>query len=152
MKQLTTSFLIIVTVMLTTGFLTQEPRDGRHINLPGWEKDLNRNSSDAVLVGNTLYLTGTTGMDPDTGTLPAEVRREAKIIMDGMQRRLEVVGMTMDDLVSVQVFCSDLSLYGEFNAVYRSYFTGHLPARAFIGSGPLLGGAHFEVMGTAVKR
>ncbi len=101
MKQLTISFLIIGMVMLTTGFLAQEPRDGRHINLPGWENDPDRNSSDAVLVGNTLYLTGTIGMDPDTGTLPPDVRREAKIIMDRMQRRLEVVGMTMDDLVSV---------------------------------------------------
>jgi len=57
----------------------------------------------------------------------------------------------MDDLVSVQVFCPDLSLYDKFNAVYRSYFTKDFPARAFIGSGPLLRGAHFEAQAIAVK-
>ena len=60
--------------------------------------------------------------------------------------------MTMDDLVYVTVYCPDLSLYGEFNSVYRTYFTGEFPARAFIGSGPLLFGGHFEVQGIAVKR
>jgi len=60
--------------------------------------------------------------------------------------------MTMDDLVSVQVFCSDVALFGAFNDVYRGYFTKGFPARAFLGSGPLLSGARFEVQGIAVKR
>ena len=58
----------------------------------------------------------------------------------------------MDDLVSVQIFCSDLSLYDEFNAIYRTYFKKGFPARAFIGNGPVLRGGRFEVQGTAVKR
>jgi 2-iminobutanoate/2-iminopropanoate deaminase len=45
--------------------------------------------------------------------------------------------MTMDDIVFVQVFCPDVSLYGRFNDVYKTYFG----ARAFVGSGPLLRGA-----------
>jgi len=59
--------------------------------------------------------------------------------------------MTMDELVYVTVYCPDLSLYGEFNSVYRTCFTGEFPARAFISSGPLLFGGHFEVQGIAVK-
>ncbi len=59
--------------------------------------------------------------------------------------------MTMDDLVWVQIFCSDLSYYGKFNDVYRTYFKGPLPARAFLGVDHLLQGAHFEMMGVAVK-
>jgi enamine deaminase RidA (YjgF/YER057c/UK114 family) len=58
----------------------------------------------------------------------------------------------MDDLVAVQVFCSDISLYDEFNAIYRTYFSGGFPTRAFIGSGKLLRGGRFEVQGIAVKR
>lgn len=58
----------------------------------------------------------------------------------------------MDDLVSMQVFCPDLSLYDKFNEIYRTYFTRHFPARAFIGSGPLLRGARFEAQGIAGKR
>ena len=60
--------------------------------------------------------------------------------------------MTMDDLVSVQVFCSDVAYYADFNAVYTSYFTRDPPTRAFVGAGTLLRGARFEVMGIAVRR
>jgi 2-iminobutanoate/2-iminopropanoate deaminase len=63
-----------------------------------------------------------------------------------------MVGMTMDDLVQVRIYCPDLTLYDEFNAIYRTYFTDHYPARAFIGSGPLLRGGRFELTGVAVKR
>ena len=57
----------------------------------------------------------------------------------------------MDDLVSVTIYCTDLDLYDRFNAVYRSYFHGHYPARAFIGVGRLVRGAHFEIAGVAAK-
>jgi 2-iminobutanoate/2-iminopropanoate deaminase len=57
----------------------------------------------------------------------------------------------MDDLVSVQIFCSDVKHYAAFNQVYRTYFNREYPARAFIGSGGLLFGARFEVQGIAVK-
>jgi hypothetical protein len=52
----------------------------------------------------------------------------------------------------VTVHCPDVTLYDKFNAGYKTYFKGELPARAFLGSGPLLFGAHFEMLGTAVKR
>jgi 2-iminobutanoate/2-iminopropanoate deaminase len=60
--------------------------------------------------------------------------------------------MTMDDLVYVQVFSPHLDLYDPFNAIYRTYFSKDFPARAFIGSGPLLRNARFEIVGIAVKR
>ena len=53
---------------------------------------------------------------------------------------------------SVQIFCPDVANYDAFNKVYRTYFTQEYPARAFIGSGPLLQGAKFEIQGIAVKR
>lgn len=60
--------------------------------------------------------------------------------------------MKMSDLVYVQVFCTDVSLWHRFNSVYQTFFDGQLPARAFLGSGPLLFGAHFEIQGIAIKR
>ena len=57
----------------------------------------------------------------------------------------------MDDFVSVTVYCTDLSLYDTFNAVYATYFHRHYPARAFIGVARLVRGARFEVQGVAVK-
>ncbi|MBV8205645.1 MAG: RidA family protein, partial [Acidobacteria bacterium] len=50
-----------------------------------------------------------------------------------------------------QVYCPNLSLFDHFNAAYRTYFTRELPARAFLGSGPLLRGGHFELMSMARK-
>ena len=106
--------------------------------------------SDAVLVGRTLYLAGRTGHDKD-GKLPADAADEARAVMDQIKSVLVQEGMTMDDLAYVQVFCTDVKLYDSFNGVYRTYFK-KFPARAFIGSGPLLGNARFEVQGIAEKR
>jgi len=108
--------------------------------------------SDAVLAGDTLYLAGTIGLDPKTGLPPADPKQEARLALEDMKATLAEAGMTMDDLVSVQVFCADLDLYDDFNQVYRTYFKEEYPARAFIGSGPLLRGGRFEVQGIAVKR
>jgi 2-iminobutanoate/2-iminopropanoate deaminase len=124
--------------------------DHRYMNVPG-RADKNPYSN-AVLADDTLYLAGSIGLDPKTGKPPESVEQEVKNVMDGMKQRLEMAGMTMDDVVWVQIFCPDLSLYDKFNAVYRTYFKeDRLPARAFVGSGPLLAGGHFEVMATAVK-
>lgn len=115
---------------------------------------LNKNEppfSGAVRVGDTLYLSGQIGLGPDRKP-PAEAAAEAKLVMDAVKQQLTNAGMTMDDLVSVQIFCSDVRHYDAFNAVYRTYFTKEFPARAFIGSGGLLFGARFEVVGIAVKR
>ena len=108
--------------------------------------------SDAVIVGDTIYLAGHIGVDPKTNKVPDKVEDEARLVMDGIKKTVEAGGATMDDLVSVQVFCSDVAHYDAFNAVYRTYFTGKFPARAFIGSGKLLFNARLEVMGIAVKR
>ena len=121
----------------------------RAINLPG--RTTAAPFSDAVLAGNTLYVAGRLGMDPATGRPPATAEQEARNVLDGIQAVLAEADMTMDDLVSVQVFCSDVSLYGAFNQVYREYFNAAPPARAFLGSGTLLFGARFEVTGIAVK-
>jgi 2-iminobutanoate/2-iminopropanoate deaminase len=106
--------------------------------------------SDAVLAGDTLYVAGHIGFDA-RGNVPADADIEAKQVMDAVKHTLEAAGLTMEDFVSVTVFCTDLALYDRFNAVYRGYFHGHYPARAFIGADRLLRGAHFEVMGVAVR-
>jgi 2-iminobutanoate/2-iminopropanoate deaminase len=110
--------------------------------------------SGAVLAGNTLYLSGDIGTI-GTGAnrrVPDTAEAEAKVVLDNVQATLKASGMTMDDLVSVQIFCSDVKHYDAFNSVYRTYFTKEFPARAFIGSGTLLFNARFEVQGIAVKR
>src|SRR5262245_62259934 len=108
--------------------------------------------SDAVWHGDTLYLSGHIGLDPKTGQVGTTPEEEARLVLDGLKRTLESAGLTMDDLLSVQIFCSDVTLFEKFNVVYRTYFTGEIPARAFLGSGRLLFDARFEVQGIAGRR
>ena len=107
--------------------------------------------SEAVWSGNTLYVSGHIGGDPKTGGVPQDPALEAKLVLDAVKATVERAGLTMDDFVSVTVYCSDLGLYDTFNAVYKTYFHANYPARAFVGVAQLLRGAHFEVQGIAVK-
>jgi 2-iminobutanoate/2-iminopropanoate deaminase len=148
----TTRVLAIVSLFAAIVTTTPAPAadNKRHIILPGRSDTLPY--SDAVLVGDTLYLAGRIGIDPQTGKPPDAIEKEIRLLLDGIKATLKEANMTMDDLVSVQVFCPDLSLYEKFNEIYRTYFTKNFPARAFIGSGPLLRGGHFEAQGIAVRR
>ena len=107
--------------------------------------------SGAVMTGNTLYVSGTTDSDPQTGAISPDPKVAARTVLTKIQRTVEHAGLTMDDLVWVQIFATDLKDYAAFNEVYRTFFKKELPARAFLGAASLLGQAHFEVMGVAVK-
>lgn len=107
--------------------------------------------SDAVLVGDTLYLSGCIGLEPGTRRVPAALEDEVRQLMENVKSVLDAAEMSLSDLVYVQVFCPDVSLWERFNRVYCQYFNGELPARAFIGSGKLLFDAHFELQSIAVR-
>jgi 2-iminobutanoate/2-iminopropanoate deaminase len=107
--------------------------------------------SGAVRVGNTLYVSGVTDSDPKTGAISRDPKAAALTVMKKMQAEVERAGCTMDNLVWVQIFAADLKEYAVFNEVYRTFFKGELPARAFLGTANLLGKAHYEIMGIAVK-
>jgi reactive intermediate/imine deaminase len=150
--------LSIFAVLVAGGFLVAHgafsqstaPATRRAISLPDDNPQLP--FSGAILAGNTLYLSGRIGIDSKTGKAPAEIDDEIKVLLEHVKATLTASGMTMDDLVYVQVACTDLTLYDKFNASYRSYFTTkEFPAREFIGVASLLRGGHFEVQAIAVK-
>jgi len=151
------SFLVVV--LAVAGFLTvrgalsqvtiQPTRKG--IKLAGGP--IEAPFSDAILSGNTLYLAGRIGLDPKTGKAPEKIEDEIKLLLDSEKDVLAAAGLTMDDLVYVQIACTDLSLFEKFNPIYKSYFTTKdYPAREFIGAGSLLRGGHFELQAIAVKK
>jgi 2-iminobutanoate/2-iminopropanoate deaminase len=107
--------------------------------------------SDAVRLGDTLYVAGHIGIDQKTGNAAATPEAEARALMDAVKSTLERAGFSMDDFVSVTVYCTDLALYDTFNTIYGGYFHGPHPARAFLGVSKLVRGAHFEMQGVAVK-
>ena len=149
MKIMSCIALALVAILLLSAQHASGQQARRYINLPN--RPVQAPFSDGVLIGDTLFIAGRIGIDPKTGKPPDDVEQEIRILLDGFKSVLKEAGMTMDDLASVQVFCPDVSLYEKFNSVYKGYFGKDYPARAFIGSGPLLRGGHFEMLGTAVK-
>lgn len=121
----------------------------RAINLP--DRAPTSAFSSAILVGDTLYIAGNIGLDPKTGKAPDKIEDEIKLLLDSYKTLLTQAGFTMDDLVYVQISCTDLSYYDKFNAAYKSYFTKDLPARQFVGVASLLRGGHFEMQAIAVR-
>jgi len=150
MRSFATTALLSMLVAASAAAATAPER--RHVRLKSREATDTRPFDDAVRVGNTLYLAGRIGTDPATNKVPADAAAEARVVMDQIKAVLAQEGMTMDDVVTVTVYCTDLSLYATFNDVYRTYFTKGFPARAFVGSGSLLAGGRFEVQAVAVKR
>ncbi len=139
--------VLAVTLFIAVGAFAQERN---YINARSADEGDVSPFSGAVQTGNTLYLSGMLGLE--NGQVPVDPAAEARNVLDAIKSTLEEANMTMDDLVSVQIFCSDLSHYDVFNAVYRTYFTQEFPARAFVGVGSLLFDARFEIQAIAVKR
>jgi 2-iminobutanoate/2-iminopropanoate deaminase len=102
--------------------------------------------SEAVRAGDTLYLSGQIGIQPGTLKLVAGgIREESRQAMSNIKTSLEAHGYSMSDLVKCTVMIADISKWGEFNEVYKTFFTGHFPARSALGVNGLALGAQVEV-------
>jgi 2-iminobutanoate/2-iminopropanoate deaminase len=141
--------LLAALALLPLAARAAEPGNRHFPAAPGGPAGASPPYSAAVLAGKTLYVAGTTDRGSPAGDTGAAAARR---VLENFKREVQAGGATMDDLVWVQVFSSDLADYAAFNEVYRTYFKGPMPARAYLGVDHLLGGARFEVMGIAVKR
>jgi len=108
------------------------------------------NFSQGVLVDGTLYVSGQAGEDKD-GKIPATFDAEVKQTLDNIDAVLKAAGMTASDVVSVQAYLTDQSLFQRFNAVYTSYFKDPRPARTTVVVKSLVGEGHVEITVTARK-
>lgn len=108
--------------------------------------------SQAVRVGNTLFVSGQIGIDPVTGELKRGVREQTRQALENLKAILEAAGFAVEDVALMIAFLKDINSYGEFNEVYSSYFKGAPPARAVVGASALPAGAEVEVLAVAVKR
>jgi reactive intermediate/imine deaminase len=109
--------------------------------------------SPGILVGNTLYLSGSTGGDPASGQLvKGGFEPEMRQIMSNVQTVLETAGMTLADVVSVTAYLAEMADYARFNDIYREYFTSTpLPTRSTVAVKELARGARIELTMTAVR-
>lgn len=109
--------------------------------------------SPGILVGDTLYLSGSTGGDPDTGQLVAGgFEAELRQIFSNVQTVLKAADMTLGDVVAVTAYLADMNDYARFNEIYREYFTqAPLPTRSTVAVRELARGARVELTMTAVR-
>ncbi len=109
--------------------------------------------SPAILVGDTLYLSGSTGGDPATSKLvPGGFEPEFRQIMANVQSVLAAADMTLGDVVVVTAYLADMADYARFNEIYREYFKGaSLPTRSTVAVKELARGARLELTLTAVR-
>ncbi len=107
----------------------------------------------AILIGDTLYLSGSTGGDPVTGQLvKGGFEPELRQIMSNVQTVLKEAGMTLADVVSVTAYLADMADFARFNEIYREYFTSTpLPTRSTVAVQGLARGARLELTMTAVR-
>ena len=108
--------------------------------------------SPGILVGDTLYIAGHLGRDPETTELvDGGIEAETRQIMANIQEVLSGAGMTLEDVVTVTAFITDINAFPQFNAVYREYFPEDPPARATVQVAALNVGAEVELQMIAVR-
>ncbi len=107
--------------------------------------------SEAVRVGDTVFLSGQIGIVPGTMELVAGgIEAETRRTMDNIRLSLDAHGLGMENLVKCLVMLDDMSEWGAFNDIYRTYFdAGRYPARSALGVDGLALGARVEVECTA---
>lgn len=102
--------------------------------------------SEAVKLGDTLYVSGQIGNIPGTLTLaPGGIGPEARRALENIKAILERHGSSMDQVVKCTVFLADIKEWPAFNEVYREYFKTNLPARSALAASGLAIGARVEV-------
>jgi 2-iminobutanoate/2-iminopropanoate deaminase len=108
--------------------------------------------SPAILVGDTLYLSGNLGRDPATAALVrGGIEAETRQALANIREALRTAGMDFTDVVSVTAYITNFDDFAKFNAVYREYFPNDPPARATVQVAALNVGARVELQMIAAK-
>ena len=137
--------LIVVVLMAAVPAIAAEKR----IVMPPGAKP-GGNFSPGVLIDGTLYVSGQAGEDKD-GKIPATFEAEMKQTLANIDVVLKAGGMSPADVVSVQAYLTDESLFQQFNAVYTSFFKEPRPTRTTVVVKRLVGEGHVEITVTARK-
>jgi 2-iminobutanoate/2-iminopropanoate deaminase len=107
--------------------------------------------SPGLLVGDTLYVAGQVGRDLKANKIPEDFETEVKTTLDNIGLILKEGGMDFSDVVSVNVYLTDMELFPRMNAVYVKYFPEPRPVRTTVGVARLVGTAKIEITVTARK-
>ena len=108
--------------------------------------------SEAVRVGNMLYLSGQLGIDSAIILVAGGITAETRQVMENIKATLERYGSSLDHVIKVTVMLADISEWEEMNNVYVQFFSKHLPARSALGANGLAMGARVEIECIAVLK
>ncbi len=107
--------------------------------------------SQAVQVGNTVYFSGQIPLDPETMTLQNDtVEQQIHQVFKNLGAVAEAAGGSLNDIVKLNIFLTDLSCFAKVNEIMAQYFEQPYPARAAIGVKELPKGANVEMDGIMV--
>jgi 2-iminobutanoate/2-iminopropanoate deaminase len=102
--------------------------------------------SPAVQGGGLLYLSGQVAQDPETGNLiDGDIASQSHQILRNLAAVLEAAGKSLDDVIRVGVYLTDMADFGAMNEAYRKHFSDPYPARTAIGVAALPLGARVEM-------
>lgn len=106
----------------------------------------------AVLAGNTLYISGQIALSVSTGTLNnASVEDESHQVMNNLKAILQEAGMDFSNVVKTTIFLTDMALFGAVNEIYAKYFKGNFPARETVAVKGLPRNVNVEISMLAVR-
>lgn len=106
--------------------------------------------SQAVRVGDTVYLSGQIGLNPSTMEMEVGVPAQIHQVFRNLQAVAEAAGMTLDDAVKLNIYLTDLAHFAKVNEIMRQYVAEPFPARAAVGVAALPRGAEIEADGVLV--
>jgi 2-iminobutanoate/2-iminopropanoate deaminase len=138
-----------VVVALVTFFATLVVGAEKKVILPPGAEP-SASWSHGILVGDTLYVSGMGGED-SAGKIPGNFEAEAKQSLENIGVVLKAAGMSPNDVVSVQVYLTDVATFERMNAVYKAYFKDPRPTRTTVVVAKLVGPGNIEITATARK-
>jgi 2-iminobutanoate/2-iminopropanoate deaminase len=142
-----TSILSIILLILPV--IAPSPAPQKKIIYPPGAK-AGGNFSPGILIDGSLYVSGTLGLDAN-GKIPETFEAEVQQSLNNIDAVLKAAGMSRDDVVSVQVYLTDLNNFQRMNAVYAEFFKDPRPTRTTVGVAGLVAGGHIEITVTARK-
>ncbi len=89
--------------------------------------------SQAVKVGNMLFVSGQLPMDPETGNIVrGDVQKQTKQILENLKILVELYSFSLKNIVKTTVFLKDINDFNKFNQIYAEYFGDKFPARSCV--------------------
>jgi reactive intermediate/imine deaminase len=107
--------------------------------------------SEAVQVGDWLFLSGQIGLGDDAGLVPGGIAAETRQTLANMRAVLQRCGSSLERIVKVTVMLADMGEWAAMNAEYVKFFPTHLPARSAFGCNGLAMGARVEIECIALR-